>query len=46
MRAAGVKVELDCTDGQVHGFFHFAGAMRAGERAVQLAAARLRDALA
>jgi acetyl esterase len=46
MRAAGVKVELDCTAGQVHGFFHFAGAMRSGERAIQLAAARLREALA
>ena len=45
MRAAGVKVELDQTDGQVHGFFHFGGAMRTGARAVQLAAARLRDAL-
>jgi acetyl esterase len=45
MRAAGVKVELDCTDGQMHGFLMFGGAMRSGARAVQLAAARLREAL-
>jgi acetyl esterase len=45
MRTAGVEVELDCTEGQMHGFLMFGGAMRSGARAVQLAAARLRGAL-
>lgn len=46
MRAAGVEVELVCFDGQMHGFLMLGGALREGARAVDLAASRLRAALA
>ena len=46
MRAAGVEVELFCADGQMHGFFVLGAALRAGARAVDLAASRLRGAFA
>jgi len=46
MRAAGVEVELVCAEGQMHGFCVLGGALREGARIVDLAAARLRTALA
>jgi acetyl esterase len=46
MRAAGVEAELACFEGQMHGFCVLGGALRDGARAVDLAAARLRSALA
>jgi acetyl esterase len=46
MREAGVAAEHVCVEGQMHGFLVMGGALRDGERAVDLAAARLRSALA
>jgi acetyl esterase len=46
MRAAGVDVELASFPGQMHGFLFLAAAVRDAVRAVDLAAARLRKALA
>jgi len=46
MRAAGVDVELACFEGQMHGFLFLGAALRESVRAVDLAAARLREALA
>jgi acetyl esterase len=45
MRAAGVEVEHVCSEGQMHGFVSLGGALRGRERAVLLAASRLRAAL-
>jgi acetyl esterase len=46
LRAAGVPVELVCVEGQMHGFLLLGGAVRDAVRLVQLAADRLRTALA
>jgi acetyl esterase len=46
MREAGVAAEHVCVEGQMHGFLVMGGALRDGERTVDLAAARLRSALA
>jgi acetyl esterase len=46
MRAAGVEVELACFAGQMHGFLFLGAAVREAVRAIDLAATRLRGALA
>jgi acetyl esterase len=46
MREAGVEVEHVCVEGQMHGFLVMGGALRDGARTVDLAATRLRGALA
>jgi acetyl esterase len=46
MRAAGVDVDLVCFEGQMHGFLFLAAAVRDAARAVDLAASKLRAALA
>jgi acetyl esterase len=45
LRDAGVPVELEHWDGQLHGFFHHAGYFDAGKRAVERVGIRLREAL-
>jgi acetyl esterase len=44
LRAAGVQVEYTCYEGQVHPFFGWAGALPAGRKALDQAAAALRKA--
>jgi acetyl esterase len=46
MRAAGVTVEHVCFEGQMHGMLMLGAAIRDGARMVDLAADRLRVALA
>ncbi len=46
MRDAGVKVEYVCSEGSMHGFFNTAGGIAESARVLDLAADRLRDALA
>jgi acetyl esterase len=46
MRAAGVTVEHVCFEGQMHGVLMLGAAIRDGARMVDLAADRLRSALA
>jgi acetyl esterase len=46
MRAAGVEVEFVCFEGSMHGFLNTAGGLVESARALTMAAARLRRALA
>jgi acetyl esterase len=46
MKAAGVEVEYVCAEGSVHGFINMTGALPESARMLELAAGRLREALA
>ena len=46
MQEAGVKVETVCAEGAMHGFLHTAGGIDESRRMLDLAADRLREALA
>jgi acetyl esterase len=45
MKAAGVEVEYVCAEGSVHGFINMTGGLPESARMLELAAARLREAL-
>ena len=45
LRAAGVRVQVERYDGQLHGFFQMGGVMDSGKQAIDDAAAALRAAL-